>query len=191
VAAVGRARASIGHCLGVATLQVGFAADAALGESLPGLWPSLSIQSADQWPNWGAAARHRRERPAALAGYRPKIVASLRVGLNRRCATCCRQYKFNPDPENLDHRGTPLTLPPVTDGLCPPAAVTVDGDAVPRLQRRKKRAAGRNCKCSRGHAEAFDAVGQGVLPSTPSPAYSNVLATIRSLWKPAARTVDS
>jgi hypothetical protein len=114
---VGRRVLQSGICLGVAT-WVGFAATAALGESLPEAL-AKAYQSNPQLNAERARQRATDENvPQALAGYRPQIVASLSVGL-QAVRTAARQYDSIRDPETMDYRG---------DG---------DADAVQWLQDRK------------------------------------------------------
>src|SRR5258707_6259714 len=77
---VGRRVLQWGICLGVATC-VGFAATAALGDSLPEAL-AKAYQSNPQLNAERARQRATDENvPQALAGYRPQIIASLRGGL--------------------------------------------------------------------------------------------------------------
>src|SRR5437660_12861393 len=79
---VGRRVLQSGICLGVAT-WVGFAAPAALAESLPEAL-AKAYQSNPQLNAERARQRATDENvPHALAGYRPQIVASLSAGLQQ------------------------------------------------------------------------------------------------------------
>src|SRR5258707_13892302 len=78
---VGRRVLQWGICLGVATC-VGFAATAALGDSLPEAL-AKAYQSNPQLNAERARQRATDENvPQALAGYRPQIIASLSGGLH-------------------------------------------------------------------------------------------------------------
>ncbi len=143
-----------GICLGVAT-WVGFAATAALGESLPEAL-AKAYQSNPQLNAERARQRATDENvPQALAGYRPQIVASLSVGL---------QAVRNLLPDNTIQSAT---LKPWTIGVTVTQTLfngfkTANSVRVAELQVRSGREALRN-------------VGQGVLLDAVT-AYSNVLA---------------
>ncbi len=143
-----------GICLGVAT-WVGFAATAALGESLPEAL-AKAYQSNPQLNAERARQRATDENvPQALAGYRPQIVASLSVGL---------QAVRNLLPDNTIQSAT---LKPWTIGVTVTQTLfngfkTANSVRVAELQVQSGREALRN-------------VGQGVLLDAVT-AYSNVLA---------------
>ena len=143
-----------GICLGVAAC-VGFAATAALGESLPEAL-AKAYQSNPQLNAERARQRATDEHvPLALAGYRPQIVASLSVGL---------QAVRNLLPDNTIQSAT---LKPWTIGVTVTQTLfngfkTANSVRVAELQVQSGREALRN-------------VGQGVLLDAVT-AYSNVLA---------------
>ena len=143
-----------GICLGAAT-WVGFAATAALGESLPEAL-AKAYQSNPQLNAERARQRATDENvPQALAGYRPQIVASLSVGL---------QAVRNLLPDNTIQSAT---LKPWTIGVTVTQTLfngfkTANSVRVAELQVQSGREALRN-------------VGQGVLLDAVT-AYSNVLA---------------
>jgi len=151
---VGRRVLQSGICLGVATC-VGFAATAALGESLPEAL-AKAYQSNPQLNAERARQRATDENvPQALAGYRPQIVASLSGGL---------QAVRNLLPDNTVQSAT---LKPWTIGVTVTQTLfngfkTANSVRVAELQVRSGREALRN-------------VGQGVLLDAVI-AYSNVLA---------------
>src|SRR6266576_1461500 len=151
---VGRRVLQSGICLGVAT-WVGFAATAALGESLPEAL-AKAYQSNPQLNAERARQRATDENvPQALAGYRPQIVASLSVGL---------QAVRNLLPDNTIQSAT---LKPWTIGVTVTQTLfngfkTANSVRVAELQVRSGREALRN-------------VGQGVLLDAAT-AYTNVLA---------------
>src|SRR6267378_6495603 len=151
---VGRRVLQSGICLGVAT-WVGFAATAALGESLPEAL-AKAYQSNPQLNAERARQRATDENvPQALAGYRPQIVASLSVGL---------QAVRDLLPNNVIQTAT---LKPWTIGVTVTQTLfngfkTANSVRVAELQVQSGREALRN-------------VGQGVLLDAVT-AYSNVLA---------------
>src|SRR6266403_2124501 len=151
---VGRRVLQSGICLGVAT-WVGFAATAALGESLPEAL-AKAYQSNPQLNAERARQRATDENvPQALAGYRPQIVASLSAGL---------QAVRNLLPDNTIQSAT---LTPWTIGVTVTQTLfngfkTANSVRVAELQVQSGREALRN-------------VGQGVLLDAVT-AYSNVLA---------------
>jgi outer membrane protein len=154
VGRVGRRVLQSGICLGVAT-WVGFAATAALAESLPEAL-AKAYQSNPQLNAERARQRATDENvPQALAGYRPQIVASLSVGL---------QAVRNLLPDNTIQSAT---LKPWTIGVTVTQTLfngfkTANSVRVAELQVQSGREALRN-------------VGQGVLLDAVT-AYSNVLA---------------
>src|SRR5258705_2298962 len=151
---VGRRVLQWGICLGVATC-VGFAATAALGDSLPEAL-AKAYQSNPQLNAERARQRATDENvPQALAGYRPQIVASLSVGL---------QAVRNLLPDNTIQSAT---LKPWTIGVTVTQTLfngfkTANSVRVAELQVQSGREALRN-------------VGQGLLLNAVT-AYSNVLA---------------
>src|SRR5712675_2168120 len=151
---VGRRVLQSGICLGVAT-WVGFAATAALGESLPEAL-AKAYQSNPQLNAERARQRATDENvPQALAGYRPQIIASLSVGL---------QAVRNLLPDNTIQSAT---LKPWQIGVTVTQVLfngfkTANSVRVAELQVRSGREALRN-------------VGQGVLLDAVT-AYMNVLA---------------
>src|SRR6476659_6708485 len=151
---VGRRVLQWGICLGVATC-VGFAATAALGDSLPEAL-AKAYQSNPQLNAERARQRATDENvPQALAGYRPQIVASLSGGL---------QAVRNLLPDNTIQSAT---LKPWTIGVTVTQTLfngfkTANSVRVAELQVRSGREALRN-------------VGQGVLLDAVT-AYTNVLA---------------
>ncbi len=91
---VGRRVLQWGICLGVATC-VGFAATAALGDSLPEAL-AKAYQSNPQLNAERARQRATDENvPQALAGYRPQIIASLSGGLQAVRGVTVTQTLFN------------------------------------------------------------------------------------------------
>jgi outer membrane protein len=154
VGRVGRRVLQSGICLGVAT-WVGFAATAALAESLPEAL-AKAYQSNPQLNAQRARQRATDENvPQALAGYRPQIVASLSVGL---------QAVRNLLPDNTIQSAT---LKPWTIGVTVTQTLfngfkTANSVRVAELQVQSGREALRN-------------VGQGVLLDAVT-AYTNVLA---------------
>ncbi len=151
---VGRRVLQSGICLGVAT-WVGFAAPAALAESLPEAL-AKAYQSNPQLNAERARQRATDENvPQALAGYRPQIVASLSGGL---------QAVRNLLPDNTIQSAT---LKPWTIGVTVTQTLfngfkTANSVRVAELQVQSGREALRN-------------VGQGVLLDAVT-AYTNVLA---------------
>src|SRR5436189_2482770 len=151
---VGRRVLQSGICLGVAT-WVGFAAPAALAESLPEAL-AKAYQSNPQLNAERARQRATDENvPHALAGYRPQIVASLSGGL---------QAVRNLLPDNTIQSAT---LKPWTIGVTVTQTLfngfkTANSVRVAELQVQSGREALRN-------------VGQGVLLDAVT-AYTNVLA---------------
>src|SRR5213078_2728572 len=151
---VGRRVLQSGICLGVAT-WVGFAATAALGESLPEAL-AKAYQSNPQLNAERARQRATDENvPQALAGYRPQIVASLSGGL---------QAVRNLLPDNTFQSAT---LKPWTIGVTVTQTLfngfrTANNVRAAELQVQSGREALRN-------------VGQGVLLDAVT-AYTNVLA---------------
>src|SRR5712671_1885950 len=151
---VGRRVLQWGICLGVATC-VGFAATAALGDSLPEAL-AKAYQSNPQLNAERARQRATDENvPQALAGYRPQIIASLSVGL---------QAVRNLLPDNTIQSAT---LKPWTIGVTVTQTLfngfkTANSVRIAELQVRSGREALRN-------------VGQGVLLDAVT-AYTNVLA---------------
>src|SRR5947207_944276 len=151
---VGRRVLQSGICLGVATC-VGFAAPAALAESLPEAL-AKAYQSNPQLNAERARQRATDENvPHALAGYRPQIVASLSGGL---------QAVRNLLPDNTIQSAT---LKPWTIGVTVTQTLfngfkTANSVRVAELQVQSGREALRN-------------VGQGVLLDAVT-AYTNVLA---------------
>src|SRR6476661_350041 len=151
---VGRRLLQWGICLGVATC-VGFAATAALGDSLPEAL-AKAYQSNPQLNAERARQRATDENvPQALAGYRPQIIASLSGGL---------QAVRNLLPDNTIQSAT---LKPWTIGVTVTQTLfngfkTANSVRVAELQVRSGREALRN-------------VGQGVLLDAVT-VYSNVLA---------------
>src|SRR6476660_1675940 len=151
---VGRRVLQSGICLGVAT-WVGFAATAALGESLPEAL-AKAYQSNPQLNAERARQRATDENvPQALAGYRPQIIASLSGGL---------QAVRDLLPNNTIQTAT---LKPWTIGITVTQTLfngfkTANSVRVAELQVQSGREALRN-------------VGQGVLLDAVT-AYTNVLA---------------
>src|SRR5438034_1973754 len=151
---VGRRVLQSGICLGVAT-WVGFAAPAALAESLPEAL-AKAYQSNPQLNAERARQRATDENvPQALAGYRPQIVASLSAGL---------QQVRNLLPDNTIQTAT---LKPWTIGITVTQTLfngfkTANSVRVAELQVSSGREALRN-------------TGQGVLLDAVT-AYTNVLA---------------
>src|SRR6266702_3694091 len=151
---VGRRVLQSGICLGVATC-VGFAATAALAESLPEAL-AKAYQSNPQLNAERARQRATDEHvPQALAGYRPQIIASLSGGL---------QAVRNLLPDNTIQSAT---LKPWTIGVTVTQTLfngfkTAHSVRVAELQVQSGREALRN-------------VGQGVLLDAVT-AYTNVLA---------------
>src|SRR5712675_2736524 len=151
---VGRRVLQSGICLGVAT-WVGFAATAALGDSLPEAL-AKAYQSNPQLNAERARQRATDENvPQALAGYRPQIIASLSVGL---------QAVRNLLPDNTVQSAT---LKPWQIGVTVTQVLfngfkTASSVRVAELQVRSGREALRN-------------VGQGVLLDAVT-VYTNVLA---------------
>src|SRR6476661_7752100 len=151
---VGRRLLQWGICLGVATC-VGFAATAALGDSLPEAL-TKAYQTNPQLNAERARQRATDENvPQALAGYRPQIIASLSGGL---------QAVRNLLPDNTIQSAT---LKPWTIGVTVTQTLfngfkTAHSVRVAELQVQSGREALRN-------------VGQGVLLDAVT-AYSNVLA---------------
>src|SRR6267154_57900 len=151
---VGRRVLQWGICLGVATC-VGFAATAALGDSLPEAL-AKAYQSNPQLNAERARQRATDENvPQALAGYRPQIIASLGAGL---------QAVRNLLPDNVVQSAT---LKPWTIGVTVTQTLfngfkTANSVRVAELQVQSGREALRN-------------VGQGVLLDAVT-AYTNVLA---------------
>src|SRR5438132_13064637 len=151
---VGRRVLQSGICLGVAT-WVGFAAPAALAESLPEAL-AKAYQSNPQLNAERARQRATDENvPQALAGYRPQIVASLSGGL---------QAVRNLLPDNTIQSAT---LKPWTIGVTVTQTLfngfkTANSVRVAELQVQSGREALRN-------------VGQGVLLDAVT-VYTNVLA---------------
>src|SRR5882757_3514724 len=151
---VGRRVLQSGICLGVATC-VGFAATAALGDSLPEAL-AKAYQSNPQLNAERARQRATDENvPQALAGYRPQIIAGLSGGL---------QAVRNLLPDNTIQSAT---LKPWTIGVTVTQTLfngfkTANSVRVAELQVQSGREALRN-------------VGQGVLLDAVT-AYTNVLA---------------
>jgi outer membrane protein len=158
---VGRRVLQWGICLGVATC-VGFAATAALGDSLPEAL-AKAYQSNPQLNAERARQRATDENvPQALAGYRPQIIASLSGGL---------QAVRNLLPDNTIQSAT---LKPWTIG------VTVTQTPVQRLSRPHTACAWRNCRCSRVARHCVMSVK--ACCSTPSPPTA-MCSPISRWWK--------
>src|SRR5712672_1933615 len=151
---VGRRVLQWGICLGVATC-VGFAATAALGDSLPEAL-AKAYQSNPQLNAERARQRATDENvPQALAGYRPQIVASLSAGL---------QAVRNLLPDNTIQSATlrPWTIGVTVNQILYNGNKTANSVRVAEFQVKSGREALRN-------------VGQGVLLDAVT-AYMNVIA---------------